>query len=341
MDKPLGTRVGVIAAGPVSNLVLGFVLMFAMYLLFGVKYLCPVIETGDSSPAATAGLRTGDLIVSAAGETIPSFERFEVIAERNQGGRIPVVVRRDGQRLEFDYSVPADSPDIEPMLPPVIDRVRTGSPAARLGLRPGDRILAVAGQNVNRWEDFVGAVMEHGGTRIPISWSRNGTTMTDSVTPSVEKDQMSDQRFGQIGVWVRLPKRALPPHVAAWEAVRRSGYIVVQTFSILWKVVTGRISTRAIGGPIMVAKVAYEGATWGPEYFLALWALLSINLFVVNMLPIPVMDGGRILLDLFGAVRRRRLTEKEMTWAGNIGWALIGLLIAFTIFNDVLRLIRR
>ena len=177
--------------------------------------------------------------------------------------------------------------------------------------------------------------------RIPITWQRNGQSFSDSITPVAEKDQMSEQRIGQIGVWVRLPKKTLPVHTAAWEAVKRTGYVVVQTFVILYKVVTRQISSKAIGGPIMVAKIAYEGANWGAEYFVALWALLSINLFVVNMLPIPVLDGGRILLDCLGAVRRRKLSDRELNWAANIGWVMIGALVLFTIFNDVLRLIRK
>jgi regulator of sigma E protease len=116
---------------------------------------------------------------------------------------------------------------------------------------------------------------------------------------------------------------------------------VVQTFVIIYKVVTRQISSKAIGGPIMVAKIAYEGANWGTEYFLALWALLSINLFVVNMLPVPVLDGGRILLDCIAAIRRRKLTDKELSWAGNIGWIMIGALVLLTIFNDVLRIVRK
>lgn len=341
MDKPLGIRVAVIAAGPLFNLLLGFLLMFILYLAFGVKYLSPIADISSGSAAERVGLRTGDLLVRAAGDTIPSFERFEAVSEQHLGQEIELAVMRNGERLVFTYHVPADSPDIAPLLEPVIDRVRSRGPAARLGLRRGDRILSVAGTEVTRWDDFVSTVMKHGGQRIAIVWERNGTRLADSIVPAVEKDQMSDERFGQIGVWVRLPKRSLQFHAALWEGTRRSGHIVVQTFEILFKVITGRISTRAIGGPIMVAKVAYEGASWGPEYFLALWALLSINLFVVNMLPIPVMDGGRILLDLFGAVRRRRLSEKELTWAGNIGWLIIGLLIVFTIFNDILRLVRK
>ncbi|MCR4423107.1 MAG: RIP metalloprotease RseP [candidate division WOR-3 bacterium] len=339
-QKPLGIRIAVIAAGPFFNLVLGFVLMVTMYLIFGIKYLPPVIDPVPNSRAESIGLLTADTIVNVAGETIPSFEALEQTLQAHTGKEVSLTVRRQNERLIFTYLVP-ESLDIEPFMAPVIDRVRSGSPAAKIGLKPGDRIISVAGINVRRWNDFVEIVRENGGKSIPITYQRQDKIISDSITPAVEKDQMSEEKFGQIGVWVMLPRISLSLPRALWEALRRTGYITVQTFVIIYKVVTRKISTRAIGGPIMVAKIAYEGASWGAEYFLALWALLSINLFVVNMLPIPVLDGGRIVLDLIGGIRRRRLTDKELTWASNIGWMLIGLLIAFTIFNDLLRLIKK
>jgi len=339
-QKPLGIRIAVIAAGPFFNLVLGFVLMVTMYLIFGIKYLPPVIDPVPNSRAESIGLLTADTIVNVAGETIPSFEALEQTLQAHTGKEVSLTVRRQNERLIFSYLVP-ESLDIEPFMAPVIDRVRSGSPAAKIGLKPGDRIISVAGINVRRWNDFVEIVRENGGKSIPITYQRQDKIISDSITPAVEKDQMSEEKFGQIGVWVMLPRISLSLPRALWEALRRTGFITVQTFVIIYKVVTRKISTRAIGGPIMVAKIAYEGASWGAEYFLALWALLSINLFVVNMLPIPVLDGGRIVLDLIGGIRRRRLTDKELTWASNIGWMLIGLLIAFTIFNDLLRLIKK
>ncbi|MCL6465911.1 MAG: RIP metalloprotease RseP, partial [candidate division WOR-3 bacterium] len=305
-----------------------------------IKYLPPVIDPVPNSRAESIGLLTADTIVNVAGETIPSFEALEQTLQAHTGKEVSLTVRRQNERLIFTYLVP-ESLDIEPFMAPVIDRVRSGSPAAKIGLKPGDRIISVAGINVRRWNDFVEIVRENGGKSIPITYQRQDKIISDSITPAVEKDQMSEEKFGQIGVWVMLPRISLSLPRALWEALRRTGYITVQTFVIIYKVVTRKISTRAIGGPIMVAKIAYEGASWGAEYFLALWALLSINLFVVNMLPIPVLDGGRIVLDLIGGIRRRRLTDKELTWASNIGWMLIGLLIAFTIFNDLLRLIKK
>jgi regulator of sigma E protease len=341
MDKPLGIRAAVIAAGPVSNLILGFLMLLVMYLAFGVKYVSPVVSPKPGSEAEAAGFQSGDLVLTAAGETTETFDRLDELLYRNQGRSVPVTVLRQGQRLSFTYVPPADSVEVEPLLPPVVDRVRAGSPAARVGLRPGDLIVSVADTPVTRWEDFVDKVSSRPGTRLPIAWMRNGRLFSDSITPTVEKEQLTEQRFGQIGVWGKLPKRSLALPTAAWEALRRTGYVIVQTFVILWKVVTRQISTKAIGGPIMVAKIAYEGASWGAEYFVALWSLLSINLFVVNLLPVPVLDGGRILLDCIGAVRRRRLTQREMSWAANIGWVMIGALVLFTIFNDVLRLVRK
>ncbi len=339
-DKPFGIRVAVIAAGPVFNLILGFLMITLMYLIFGLKYLTPTVYPLPNSKAKAAGLQPGDIILFVDKETIPDFATLERILEKKTIGSVSLQVLRGREKLVLNYDVP-ESLEIEPLLVPVVDRVRAGSPAAKIGLRPGDIIKSVAGTPVERWEDFVDIVMKNGGNRIEITYLRGDNLITDSITPAVTSDQLTNERFGQIGVWVRLPKRNLSFPVALYEAVRRTGYITVQTFVIIYKVITRQISTRVIGGPIMVAKIAYEGASWGAEYFLALWALLSVNLFVVNMLPVPVLDGGRILLDIIAHLRRRKLSERELTWAANIGWALIGLLIVFTIFNDILRLIRK
>jgi len=221
----------------------------------------------------------------------------------------------------------------------VVGQARSGGPADRAGIRPGDTVLSVADTPVTRWDELVGIINRHPGDTLEIAWRRDGTVSTERVPVGTEKDQLTGNAIGQIGVWVALARRNLPVHAAIWEGAKRSGYIVVQTFVIIWQVITRQIPTRAIGGPVFVAKVAYEGASWGAEYFIALWALLSINLFVVNLLPIPVLDGGRILLFVFEGVRRRRLTERELTWAMNIGWAIIGLIFVLVLFNDVVRLI--
>lgn len=337
-SKPVGIRVAVVGAGPLFNLGLGFVLIVVMYLIFGVTSVPPLVTPLAGSGAVRAGLQPGDRIVAVAGETVPDFAVLERILTARRGEEVEIRFFRGDSALALSYLVP-DSLELEPFIPPVIDRVRAGSPAARIGLKPGDRIVMVAGVEVRSWEEVVSVIREHGGVPIELRWQRGDSLYADSITPVLEQDQLTRERFGQIGVWVRLPRRMMTLPQALWEGIRRTGYITVQTFVIIYKVVTRRISSRAIGGPIMVAKIAWEGASWGWEYFLALWALLSINLFVVNMLPVPVLDGGRIVLDLIAGVRRRPLSDRELSWANSIGWAIIGLLVALTLFNDLRRLL--
>jgi regulator of sigma E protease len=437
-DKPLWVKASVIAAGPVSNLILGFIFLVVMYMAFGLKYFAPFADAAPDSPAAAAGLATGDWVLFAARETVPDFDALERVIARNPGQTIELVVLRDGARITVSYPVPKDTWGSPRELSTEVGDVKTGSPAAELGLAPGDTITSVAGTAVSRWSELTGIIREKGGQRIQVSWRRNGATFEDSVVPSVETDpgtgkkvgrlgiwveaprryiepfvlpiigqvrklspadraglrqgdtivsvagtdvhswndftrvingrggektgiawrrtgrlfteslvpnfetdQLSGEKTGEIGIWARLPRQRLAAPTAVWHALTRTGYVVVQTFVVIYSVVTRKLPGRAIGGPIMVAKIAYEGANWGAEYFIALWALLSINLFVVNMLPIPVMDGGRILLFAIEGARRRKLTDKELTWASNIGWALIGALIVFTLFNDIVRLIHK
>lgn len=437
-QKPLRVKAAVIAAGPVSNLVLGFVFLLVMYASFGLKYFAPVLDPLPGSPATLAGLRSGDLVLFAAGETIPGFEALEQLIGRYAGRSLDLVVLREGKRLQLTYPVPEDTwlsprllaaavggvkpgspaeqlgltagdtivsvdgttierwdqltavvrtcgdkripiawrrngqifsdsitPSVqtdpktkartgqlgvwaaaqrrylEPLVPPVIGQVRKLGPADKAGLRRGDTVLTVAGMQVLNWDDLTRLIGERTGTRTEITWRRHGQTFTESVLPILETDQLTGLRSGEIGIWAELPRKWPSIPSAAWMALSRTGHVVVQTFVILYNVVTRRISGRAIGGPIMVAKIAYEGANWGAEYFIALWALLSINLFVVNMLPVPVLDGGRILLFVIERIRRRPLSEKELSWAGNVGWLLVGALVVFTLLNDVLRLFIR
>jgi regulator of sigma E protease len=434
-ERSFGVKAAVIAAGPVSNLILGFLMLCVMYAVFGLSYTAPVVDVGPDSSAAAAGFRTDDVVLSAAGDTVENFEDLEKVLSENAGAEIPVAVMRDGRRIEWTYAVPAgysgadpapvigrvlpgspahnaglqpgdtiasiagqrvatwselikgiqaqdssrfaiewshagvesaeslaiareDNPEagfkageigieldiswqVNPLIPPVVGNVRRGGPASKAGIRPGDTLVSVAGQELHSWDDYLRAMRARGGEQVALSLRRAGVIIQDSITPTVESDQLTGERVGQIGITVGMPRDRMPIYRAAWQALTRTGYVVVQTFIIIYSVVTRRITARAIGGPIMVAKIAYEGASWGAEYFLALWALLSINLFVVNMLPIPVLDGGRIVLFVVEGIRRRRLTDKEVGWAMNIGWVLIALIVVFTLFNDIFRLIAK
>jgi regulator of sigma E protease len=230
---------------------------------------------------------------------------------------------------------------IGPQIAAVVGSVRKGGPASKL-LRPGDSIVEFAGLPIREWADFSDAVYSRGGESVPIVWQRAGQTMRGEVAVAKNDEQLMGQQGGGIGISARVPHRKLSLPRAFGEAAAKAGAVTAQTYVVLYKSLTVKhFARRALGGPIMVARIAYEGASWGWDYFLLLFAILSINLFVVNLLPVPVLDGGRIVLDLIAGIRRRNLTEKELNWAAGIGWTMIGALVLFTIFNDILKLIQK
>ncbi|MBN2466311.1 RIP metalloprotease RseP [candidate division WOR-3 bacterium] len=436
MDKPLGVKVAVIAAGPVSNLVLGFLILLVVFAGFGQQYSAPVISLDENSAAFVAGLRPGDTVVAVNGETVPSFDAFDARIARDAGRQVTISVRRDGRRLDMPMSVPIGYIDslipaivgevmpggpasaaaitkgdtltavagtpvrswphftelvrrqtsgpytlswrrdgvvytdtlrdsittdpgtgtkinlagisvstdwyISPYIAAVVGSVRKDGPASRIGLRPGDSIVEFADVPIGEWADFADAVYSRGGETVPIVWQRAGQMIRRQVTVGTDEEQILGQRGGGIGISARVPRRKLNLPNAIVEAAVKTGTVTAQTYVVLYKSITVKhFARRALGGPIMVARIAYEGASWGWDYFLLLFAILSINLFVVNLLPVPVLDGGRIVLDCIAGIRRRNLTERELNWAAGIGWAMVGALVLFTIFNDILKLIRK
>ena len=435
MDKPLGVKVAVIAAGPVSNLILGFLLLFVLFVGFGQQYTAPVVSLNDKSTAFVAGLRSGDTVVAVNGETVPSFDDFDAKLQKNAGKQVAISLRRTGSRLNIPMSVPIGYIDslvpavvgavmprtpasataiapgdtitavagtpvtswpkftglvrkqvtgayalswrhagvvytdtlkdsiskdpesgavinlagiqvstdwyIEAQIAAVVGSIRKGGPASKL-LRPGDSIVEFAGLPIREWTDFTDAVYSRGGEIVPIVWQRAGQTMRGNVAVAKNDEQLMGQKGGGIGISARVPHRKLGLAQSIGEAASKTGTVTAQTYVVLYKALTVKhYARKALGGPIMVARIAYEGASWGWDYFLLLFSILSINLFVVNLLPVPVLDGGRIVLDCIAGIRRRNLTDREINWAAGVGWAMIGALVLFTIFNDILKLIHK
>lgn len=340
LTQPTRKKIGVVVAGPISNFCLGFFLTLIIYLSFGIKYIEPQISVETNSWEEKSGLKSRDLILSINNDSIKSFSELEEIFAKNYGATLKLKVLRNDTVYSIPFWVQSESLTIRPFVRPIIGQVRRGGPASRIGLKPGDEIKSVAGQPITTWEEFVQIVRTSAGKKISIQWQRNNHLFTDTVVPELKSDELSGDKIGQIGIWVALSKKSLSILDAFQESVKRCLDVVIQTFVVIYKVIIGKITRKAIGGPIMVAKLTYEGVSWGAEYFLALWAILSINLCVVNLLPVPVLDGGRILIFIIEAIRRKRLSKKQLDFALNIGWALIFLLIFFTLFNDILRFIR-
>lgn len=335
---PLGKKSAVIIAGPLFNLILGFILTTILYAVFGVKTLEPRIIPEPNTSTASAGFETGDYILKVNQDTIRNWEDFQ--KKLSHLTEAEVTIKRDNEIKVIKYQVPKDSFQFLPFIAPVIERVKANSPAEKIGLKKGDEIIEVSGIPIKEWSSFVEIVQNSKGEKLFLRWRRDGQILEDSIQPQVTSEEISQKRIGMIGIWVKLPTKNLSLPVAISTAGARTVYVFGQTFVIIYKIIAGKLPKSAIGGPVMVAKYTYEGAQWGPEYFIGLWALLSINLAVINIIPIPILDGGRVLLYIIESLRRKKLKKREWEIAFWIGYGLIGIILIFALTNDFLRLIR-
>ncbi|MEO0083405.1 MAG: RIP metalloprotease RseP [candidate division WOR-3 bacterium] len=336
---PLCKKVAVIFAGPISNLILGVILTAILYAVFGVSNPEPrIIPETDSAKIL---FLNGDYIIKINQDTIKNWSDLENKFRLYANQTVTIIVQNDHQLRTVNYTFHTDSFPFSPFIPPIIDRVKTNGPAHKIGLKRGDKIIEVAGIPIDEWHSFVDIVRNAGGQKIAIKWQRQNQIFTDSIVPELVADEITSKKYGAIGIWVKLPEKPMPTFKAIGTATVRSLYVAEQTFVILYKIIVGQLPKSAIGGPVMVAKYTYEGAQWGIKYLLGLWALLSINLCVINIIPIPILDGGRILLYIIERVKGKKLSKKQWEIAFWIGYGLIGIILIFALTNDITRIIRR
>ena len=226
-----------------------------------------------------------------------------------------------------------------PQTPNIVGSVTADSPAESAGIRPGDRIEFVAGREVDRFEDVQRIVVLRPGERVPIVVSRGQERVTLSATIGVHEEQ---DRFGQtfkvgrLGILGSQPTFERLPVLELLPAA--TGYTVDVTRSMidgLWQIISGRRSAKDLGGPIKIAQIAGQQATLGGLEFVQLLALLSINLGFINLLPVPMLDGGHLFFYAVEAVRRRPLSERALDWAFRGGLAALLALLLFTTINDL------
>ncbi|MEO0102775.1 MAG: RIP metalloprotease RseP [candidate division WOR-3 bacterium] len=336
--QPLSKKLFVVLTGPFANFLLGLITTFFIYFLFGIKFAEPRISLKEGR---NLFLQNGDLIVRIENETIPSWEKLEAVLKRNSGQEVRVFFLRNDKLLSHSLSPETLLTYLEPLVRPIVERVKKGSPAEKVGLQPMDLILAVNEEKITSWEEFTKIVRKNGKKELNLIWQRGEETLSAMIQPDLVSDELGEKRVGQIGVWVYLPKRMPSFFQSLWIAFQRTFYVCIQTIVIIYKVVVGKISRQAIGGPVMIAKLTYEGVAWGWEYILSLLAALSLNLFIINLLPIPVVDGGRSLLFVIEKLRNRRFSKKEMERIFFIGYLIVVLIALFAFFNDIRRVFLR
>jgi regulator of sigma E protease len=227
----------------------------------------------------------------------------------------------------------------EQRTPAVVGQAVAGSAAERAGLRAGDRITAIGGREVATFDDLVRFVRIRAGERVRIDYARGGTAASaDSVIGTIaQRDRFgNDYAIGQLGI---APTDPIVAPVRPWEApavaVRRTGEIVQMMVETIGQIITGRRSVKELGGPLAIAKVSGEQMTLGWDAFVFLIALVSINLGFINLLPVPMLDGGHLLFQAIEAIRRRPVGAQAQEWAYRGGLAAVLALMLFVTFNDL------
>jgi regulator of sigma E protease len=357
--KPLWARFLIVFAGPAMNLVLAAVI-FAIVLgtLGRPVWPATVGRVAEGGPAATAGLRTGDTVVAVNGRPITYWEDLERALASANGRPLELKVRRDGAERTVTvtprlrsvpdpvFREPRETWDIGagPQLIPQISSVSADSPAKRAGLQPGDVVIAVAGQPVFTPEDLVEAIRSRPGQAFPLTVERDGQPLTLTVTPDAVREKGPDgqeREVGRIQAGIATKTVRFEPY----NPVMAAGYGAVKTWDMtvltikgLWKLVSRQIDSSNIGGPIQIATEAGRQAKDGMASLALFTAIISVNLGVLNLLPVPMLDGGHLLFFMIEAVLGRPLAPRKREMAQQVGFVLLMLLMGYALYNDLVRI---
>ncbi len=356
-------KVLIVAAGPGFNFILAY-LIFAGWLSTGSPLFVPTFRDLSAdiealvpgSPASAAGMEVGDRVVRVNGKEISTKTELLDLVSRSNGQPISLEVRREGQlktltatpvRITGDEAAkdePLYTIGIEEM-PPLVTSVMHGSPASTGGLQPGDRVVAIEGHSIYTWAQMTAHVREHPETPLKFEVLREGTRATLTVTPASEKLTVNGQasEVGKIGI--SGPGRSLMRSDTVAEAVLQGleatwGWTELTVIG-LYKMVVGDISSKNIGGPLTIANISGEAASQGASSVVFLIAILSINLGVLNLLPIPILDGGHLLFFLIEGILRKPLGERQREVAQQVGLVLLVGVMIFAFWNDLERIFSR
>ena len=356
-------KVLIVAAGPGFNFILAY-LIFAGWLSTGAPLFVPTFRDLSAdvealvpgSPASMAGMEVGDRIVKVNGKDISTKTELLDIISKSKGQPVALEVRRVDQ-LKTLTATPilvtgdragGDEPQYTigvEETPPLVTSVMQGSPAALAGFKPGDRVVAIEGQVIYTWAQMTTQVREHPQKSLKLEVLRDDKRTALTVTPTSEKVTVNGQTLevGKIGI--SGPDRSLMRSDNAAEAVYQGleatwGWTELTAIG-LYKMIVGDISSKNIGGPLTIANISGEAASQGASSVVFLIAILSINLGVLNLLPIPILDGGHLLFFLIEGILRKPLGERQREVAQQVGLVLLVGVMIFAFWNDLERIFSR
>ena len=359
-NKTVAQRFAIVAAGPLANFVFALFAFWVMFML-GVPTVKPVIgEVIPQSAAADAGLQPGMEILSVNRKLTGDWESVTYALVSQLGSEeVELEVLNQGQRLRKrlslagwqlsndDETLPFAPLGFLPLAPEVtleVAQVIKGGSAARAGVQVGDKLIAAEEEPLLDWQDFVTLVQASPLHPLHVTIERAGVRKDVILTP--DKRQLKEQDVGYVGIAplvIPLDERyrielRYGPLDALWVGMQKTGATISLTLEMLGKLITGVVSLDNLSGPISIAKGAGSTASFGLVYFLGFLALVSVNLGIINLFPLPVLDGGHLMFFMIEAVTGKPVPERVQEYAFKFGAAILVCLMGIALFNDFARL---
>lgn len=364
--KSVFQRFAIVSAGPLVNLVFA-VFLYWLLFLSGVSSVAPIVGTVlPDTPAHKAGFQRMEEIIAVDGQVTETWDDvlLELVARLGEStdvsftvqtldsdARVERVVRLDrwmeGQEKENPIKLLGLEP-FYPTIPPVLGEIEPGKAAQRQGLKPGDRILAVNDVELVSWEEWVSLIRPNPGVTMTVKVERGADILTLEITPDSDTDEKTGATIGRIGArpdasLVKYPDGMIRelqygPLDSVGKAFDYAWSRIELTISAIGKMVVGKISLDNISGPITIAKVAGDSASYGLESFLTFVAYLSISLGVLNLLPVPVLDGGHLMYYLVEMVKGSPVSEKAQAVGNSLGLGLLMMFMGLAFYNDLMGL---
>ena len=361
--KPLWARVAVVIAGPLANFILA-IAAYWLVLMIGISGVAPLLGSiTPDTPAAVGGFQSEDRLISINGTPTPSWNdaRLELLdaslnvteatlveVETATGSRTTRELKLTGLDVLKESGDPVAKMGFSawyPAIEPVIGTVIADGAAASAGLLAGDRVLSIDGESISSWLDFVNAVQPSAGKSLALGIERDGQTIDLSITPAAV--EVNGETIGRVGVSENQSAELFdkvrttvqyPVGTAFVKAIQRTWDMTRLTLSMLAKLITGQASLDNISGPISIAQFAGQSASIGVDHYINFIAMISISLAVLNLLPIPMLDGGHLVYFAVEAITRRPISERVQIIGQQFGLVLLGGLMFLAFYNDIWRL---
>jgi regulator of sigma E protease len=360
--RPISHRIAVLLAGPAMNLLFAS-LLYAILAMVGSEVVKPVIgQVRLDSPAAIAGLQRGDQIVRVGERRVTDTEELQIalIRQFTDNGLVPLTVRRDGAERSVTLHVTADRRSLtEPgkllpglgfdlsswNAPTMVDAVPAASAGARAGLKPGDRLIAVDGQPIANSSGFRSIVGAAANRDISIEVERKAERLRIvAAVPGVTEE---GKTVGRLGIQLKEGPPVWPPGLvethrsgpidALLIGVKKTWEMSALTVQMLWRMLAGQVSAKNISGVVSIAEFAGISASLGLTAYLAFLAIISVSLGVLNLLPVPLLDGGQVVYQAVEAVKGSPLSERTQLFGQQVGIALLVVLMSLAFYNDISR----